>query len=221
MKRSVYIWMISLSFTSSLVSQVEGFHVGGRFGLGESSIVCEGLQNNTGKLAVSGGVTANYQVTKYLGLNADFLLTSSGAKASGSTRESGILGTEQSYSYRDRVDIVNAEVPLTGQLSVWFGDLFVRAYAGPGMNFNLLGVQTRVYDNENYNNGHGFINREFEQKNNISYSMIYGLGFGALSEKDQLYFLDLRLNRGISPAGKINNANAFVNYYCLTGGYIF
>lgn len=218
MKNSLIIALLLSS--CRIFSQIEGLHVGGRFGLGESSMTGGGIQNANRKLAISGGIAANYQFTKMIGLNADFLLTSVGAKANGYTTDGSVFG-EQRYMYKERFDLVNVEVPVTGQLMFWMGDLFFKAYSGPGMNFNLMAVQTRDYENENYNNSNGFINKPLDDSRNIYYSMVYGLGIGAMSKSDQIYFLDLRINKGLSPIGTMNNQKAYVNYYCITGGYIF
>ncbi len=215
-----YLIIVLLMSACRIFSQIEGLHVGGRFGLGESSIAGGGIQHVNRKLAISGGVAANYQFTKMVGLNADFLLSSVGAKGTGYTTEGSVFG-EQQYAYKERFDLVNVEVPVTGQLMFWMGDLFFKAYTGPGMNFNLMAVQTREYENANYNSSNGFINKPLDDSRNIYYSMVYGLGLGALSKSDQIYFLDLRINKGLTAIGTMNNQKAYVNYYCITAGYIF
>jgi hypothetical protein len=220
MKQILYF----LSFTFATVTawaQEKEFYMGGRLGLGESRIECAGIPNAKSKLAVSGGITTSYFFTKNLALNAEFLLTSAGARAQGSSPEKGLLGGDVYYSYKEKYDLVNAEVPITGQLTLWFGNMFLRGYTGPSMSFKLMAVQTRTYDDSDYNNSHGFINKQLDQTNNIFYSMVYGVGIGARSESNKLFFLDFRINRALTSMGNINNVTAFSSYYCLSAGYEF
>jgi hypothetical protein len=220
MKRILYF--LSITFASLTVcAQEKEFYMGGRLGLGESRIECAGISNAKSKLAVSGGITTSYFFTKNLALNAEFLLTSVGARAQGSSPQKGLLGGDVYYSYKEKYDLVNAEVPLMGQLTWWFGNMFVRGYTGPSMSFKLMAVQTRTYDDADYNNSHGFINKQLDQTNNIFYSMVYGAGIGARSENNKLFFLDLRINRALTSMGNINNVTAFSSYYCLSAGYEF
>lgn len=220
MKRISYI--ICLVLTAYVAgAQVKGFYVGGRLGLGESMLQCGGIANPVPKLAVSGGIATSYYFTKNFALNADFLLTSGGVHAQGTTTEKGLLGSGVSYGYKEKYDLVNAEVPVTGQLAIWFGDIFLRGYMGPAMNFKLLAVQTRTYENADYNDSHGFINKQLDQTNNIFYSMIYGIGIGAKTKNDKLFFLDLRTSRALTSLGTINSTTAFSNYYCISVGYEF
>ncbi len=220
MKKVILITTLLAGLGLSSVAQENGFHLGGRFGLGESTISSGGLPSMQPKLAMAGGLVANYQVTDNIGFNADFLLSSTGAKASGSTREPGVFGAETYYSYKERYSLINVEVPFTGQLSVWMGDFFVRGYAGPGLNFNLMSTQTREYDNADYNASHGFMNRQIDTKN-VWGMMVYGAGIGARTREERTYFLDFRLNRAFSSFGMINGSSAFSHYYSITGGYVF
>jgi len=222
MKTTGFITGFLLLCSVLLHAQVQGFHIGGRLGLGESMMTGSGLQNAKPRLALSGGIATNYQFNKWLGVNADFLLSSLGARASGTTRDKSIIGTDDYYSYNERYNLVNAEVPVTAQINIWLNeDLFLKGYAGPAVNFNLMATQTRQYDNDTYNNEHGYINSRWDQVNNIYWSGVYGVGLGALSKDDRIFFIDLRLNKGITPLGTISGYNTYLNYYCLSAGYVF
>lgn len=203
------------------LADVQGFHIGGRFGLGEASIVSQGLRNVSPKLAISGGVASNYQFNKYIGLNVDLLLSSLGARNQDAEARSDLWGGTVKYAYKERFDLLYAEVPLTGQLNIWFGDFFIRGYAGPGLNFKLLAMQTREYEDPDFNDQNGYTGKDIYETNNISSSMIYGLGIGAADKEDRIFFLDFRLNRSMSSLGKINSNTAFSNYYCISAGYLF
>ncbi|HWY37474.1 MAG TPA: outer membrane beta-barrel protein, partial [Bacteroidia bacterium] len=175
----------------SVKSQVDGFHIGGRLGLGESNIQGAGLPAAQPKLAISTGLATNYQFNKWFGLNADLLVSSVGCKTRGITTQRDFLGNDVAYTYTDRYDLIYAEVPLTGQVSFWMKNFFIRAYTGPGINFRFFATQSRVYDDENFNSGNGYLSRTIDQTNNVTYSMIYGAGIGVRGKKDRLYFLDL------------------------------
>lgn len=197
---------------------MRGFYIGGRFGLGGSSLSGTGLAVQP-KMTVSGGLVSNYQFNNYIGLNANFFLTSAGARASGARREPGLL-SDNYYTYQERFDLLNVELPVSAQASYWFRDFMVKAFAGPAMNFNLLAVHSRSYDDPNYKSN-DYMFRRLDNMNIVSYNMMFGVGFGALSKSEQLFFLDLRINNGITPIGKINNANAYSYYYSVGAGYLF
>lgn len=201
--------------------QDKGFHIGGRFGLGESHLTGNGLQSVQRKLAISTGVTTNYQFNKFLGLNADFLLSTAGAKATGVKTETGVFGNPIPYAYRERFDLICAEVPLTGQTSVWIDNFFIRGFAGPAINFKLIGLTSRQYDDAGYNNNNGYADREMENLNNIFYSVIYGAGIGVQANDNRLFFLDIRFNKGVTTLGKVNGFDAISNYYSISAGYVF
>jgi hypothetical protein len=222
MKTKGLITVFLLACSILMRAQISGFHIGGRLGLGESMMSGAALQNAKPKLAVTGGIASNYQFNKWFGINADFLLSSLGVRASGSTRDKSIIGTDDYYSYNERYNLVNAEVPLTAQVNIWLSeDFFLKGYAGPAVNFNLMALQTRQYDNDNYNNEHGYMNSRWDQVNNISWSGVYGVGLGVLSKDSRIFFIDLRLNNGISPIGSINGGNIYLRYYSLGAGYVF
>ncbi len=202
-------------------NDIEGFHLGGRFGLGESTINCDGLPNAVPKLAIIGGIASNYQFNKYLGINVGLLLSSLGAKNQGQDTKTNVFGAEVNYRYKERFDLLYAEVPLTGQLTFWINNFFIKGYTGPGMNFKLLASQTKQYDDSDYNNQNGYMGKDIFDANNITYSMIYGFGIGAADKQNRIFFLDFRSNRSLTSLGKINNANAFSNYYCISAGYLF
>jgi hypothetical protein len=222
MKKLLYTLSLFFLFKGSIFSQAgEGFGLGGRFGLGESKITSNGLSSPQSRLAISGGIASTYRFNKWIALNADFLLSSVGGKNRSYTGEKDFLGNTTTYSYEEKFDLLNAEVPLTAQVSLWSGNFFVKGYGGPDINFRLLANQSREYDNADYNSRNGYAGRSMSQTNTVFYSMVYGIGIGAVSNDNRILFLDLRINNGIGPFAKINNANAFSNYYCISAGYTF
>jgi hypothetical protein len=199
----------------------DNFHIGGRIGLGESKIKSDGLKDATGRIAVSGGLSANYEFNRVFALNADLLLTSVGARTEGASTERDILGKEYEYRYIDRIDLLFAEVPLTAQFTARVKNFFARAYVGPSANFKLIAIESRTYDDEEYNEDNGYLSRDISNMSVSNYSMIYGFGIGALDRNKKTYFLDFRISNGMSPIGKIYNATSRLNYYMISGGYYF
>ncbi len=198
-----------------------GFRLGGRIGIGESKLRGTGLSDMTQRLAISGGLAANYQFDNVFSLNTDFLLSSLGAKSSGITKYRDLLGSEYQFSYNDRYDFLFAEIPVTAQLQARSGSFFIRGYIGPSVSFKLLALESREYNSENYDMENGYRARNISDANNVSYSMVYGFGLGAYNSENKIYFLDVRLNTGLSPVAKIQSITNYINYYTISAGYYF
>lgn len=218
-----------LAFTLSFVflttlkteAQEKGFHYGARFGIGESNLNIEGITTEKGKLALSGGAATSYQFGEIFGITADFLFTSKGATAEGTTQEETLFGT-QTYKYTDKYNLFYAELPITGKLSIPIGDdFFLKAYSGPSMNFNLLALESRIYDNTDYHQDNGYFDREMKDLETIEYALIYGVGVDIISKDDRIFFLDVRSSGALTPVGNINGRSAKSNYFLISAGYMF
>lgn len=207
-------------FAKNANAQETGFHYGARFGLGESKLISEGIDQSNGKLLLSGGFTSTYQLTDFLGIGADLLVTSKGDKTQGTYTSSGI--TSNSYAYTENFSMIYTEVPVTGKLSIPITkNLYLKGFAGPSMNFNLLSSSTRQYDNQNYNEENGYVNKPLNGTEVIEYSIIYGAGFDVIDNNQKMYFLDLRISKPISALGEINGESASNKYMNVSAGYMF
>lgn len=207
--------------SSEIFAQSSGFHYGGRFALGESKLIMDGATGEESKLLISGGIATNYQFNRIVGIKADFLLTGKGGKYSGTTYESGPLG-ETAYHYQDNYKLLFGELPIMGKLALPLGEnLQVEAFAGPSINFNLIGLQDRVYDNRNYHEDNGYYDARMQNLETVHYGMVYGAGIDVLNEGGRTLFLDFRLSRSMGTIGTINGYETSSNYFMVGAGYMF
>jgi len=201
-------------------AQDGGFYYGTRLALGESSLESKGIENSQGKLFWQLGAASAFQVTNNIGITADFLLTGKGAKGSGSVEEGGITGPKN-YSYDDDISLINGEVPIALKLSYPLGGLYLKAYAGPSINFSFAGVYSRTFDDQGYNDGNGFNNRKIKTLETMSTSLVYGAGVDVKAGNNRLFFLDVRLSQSMADIGTINGEGIQSSFVALTAGYMF
>lgn len=219
--------IISLAIVSFLQvemtqAQESGFHYGGRFGIGESSMTINGKSGMSSKLSFSGGVATCYQFNSIVGITADFLFTSKGAKAKGSVTQNDLFGNPRSYAYSEQFNLFYAELPVAAKLSIPLrDDFFIKGFAGPSMNFKLLGMETREYDDESFNANNGYYGRELKNLETIEYSIVYGAGIDVVSKDNRIFFLDFRLSNALGHAGTINYQSVRNNYFMISAGYLF
>ncbi len=217
MKSFILIALASI-FTTPLFSQNLGLKVGTRLSLGQSDF-SENTVSSTGRLCMGAGATANYQFTKWFGLATDVMLMKKGAMVKGQYQSNDVLNTK--YNYSENYKFYQAELPLMAKLRIGSEHFGFKFFAGPCIAFNLISNSTRTYENENYNNNNGYVNRTLENVNVIEKSVVYGFGIETKSKRDEVFFLDFKNNNGISPIGKINGENIFTRYSVLSIGWMF
>lgn len=202
-------------------AQSTGFHYGARFGLGESKVNLENTSATNGKLALSLGAATTYRFNDYLGLNADFLFTSKGGTMNGAVTES-VLGVQRTYTYEDRFNLFYAELPVTGQLRLPLSDDFaLKAFVGPSVNFKLLALQSRQYDDDDYDRNNGYSDREMDRVETMEYTLVYGAGIEVQGQDSRTFFIDFRRNDALDGIGFINNQRALSKYFLISAGYLF
>lgn len=201
-------------------AQSEGFYYGTRLGLGESTIDGGGISNPSGKLMWQAGGSAVYQFSNNIGLGADFLLSGKGVKGSGEVEEGGLTGST-TYSFNEKVSLLSGDVPIYAKASLGFGNIYIKVFGGPSINFNFGGLYSREYDDANYNDNNGFNNVEMKNLETIETSLMYGLGIDVRSNDGRLFFLDLRLANSMNSIGTLNGSEMNLNYLCLNAGYLF
>lgn len=216
-KALTLIFICALTLTG--LAQDKGFYYGTRFTLGETSLSGGNLQNPTGKLLWQVGAASAYQFTPNIGLTADFLITGKGTKGTGSETTGGVI--PQTYDYNEKINLLNGEVPIAAKLSFGIGNLYLKAYAGPSVNFNFGGFHTLTYDDNAYNDNNGFTNKEITTLETMSTSLVYGAGIDVKSGDGRLFFLDLRLSSSFEPIGTINGADIESKFVGLSAGYLF
>jgi hypothetical protein len=213
-------FLIAFLFITHLCSaQSAGFRYGVRFGIGQANISGAGIGNQTGKLALNAGLTSSFQFNKHLGLNADFLFVSKGSRASGTTSTGGLFPSN--YKYEESYKLYYFEIPVMAKLSIGFSNLHLKAFAGPSINFNLKGTQTRTYEDQNFNNNSGFSDRKIPGLQLMEFAGVAGAGFDVEMGNKQILFLDARYNWALNSFGVINGNNAYNNYFSVGVGYLY
>lgn len=208
--------------TTITLAQQEGFHFGSRFGIGESTLKVDQTSGEKSKLALSLGATSTYQFNRYLGLSADFAVTSIGGRYNGMEQETDFVGMTADYPYQDKFNVFQGELPITMKLSIPLGsDLAFRIFVGPSMHFHFIGLQSREYSDENRQAEKGYYDQRMKNLETINYGMVYGLGLEVDAFDDRLFFLDFRTNQPLTEIGKIYEKRALSNYYMVSIGYLF
>lgn len=203
-------------------AQEKGFRYGGRIGLGEGIIHLNGETTESSKLALSIGGTSVYQFNRFLGLSADFILTSKGGKSMGITQGFDFFGASREYKYQENFNIFSGEIPLMFKFNIPLGeDISIRSYIGPSMQFQFLGLQSRTYEDPNFNSENGYIDQKISSLETVEYGMIYGAGLEVKALDSRVFFLDFRMNKSISTLGMINDEKAKSSYYMVSVGYLF
>lgn len=209
---------VALFFPLFTNAQTPGFRMGGMFGVGESRIKSEGITNETGKLALTAGMTMTYQFSKNFGIYANALFTTKGTKSAGVERVSGIF-TYTDYSYMRRFSLYYIEIPVMPKVSVGLKNFHLKAFAGPSLNFNILAKEDKEYDNQAYNNDYGYSGRNLPGVNVLEYSLVYGGGIDVEVSNRDLLFLEVRASTGITHLGSINGQDATNKYLMVGLGY--
>jgi hypothetical protein len=215
--------ILLISFISSsffVLGQSQGLRIGTHFGIGEARIKDASIQNQTGKLCLQAGFALTYQFTENFGLYGNMLLTSKGAHASGFTRETGFLGSTD-YPYKQNFALYYAEFPIMAKIGAGINDFYFKAFAGPSINFNIYGKEDKEYEDHNYNDQNGFVNREITDLNLVEYSFIAGAGIDIEVARKDVLFIEVRESIGINSFGKINNQDAKNQYFTIAVGYLY
>jgi len=217
-----FILYCLITFLPNNVSgQQKGFYYGYRFGIGESKLDFKGVSTGSTKLMFTGGLTTNYQFGKVLGVGADFMFTSKGGRMRGANIITEGETTTMNY-YNDKYSLFYFEIPITAKLSIPLNKSFsIHALAGPSINFKLLGLETREYDNTTFNHLHGYENQEIKTLETIENSFVYGIGAEVSARNNKIFFLDFRKNNSRNPIGYINNHQVKSSYFLISVGCKF
>ncbi len=218
---SFIICCLATCLPSNANAQQKGFNYGYRFGVGESKLDFEGVSTGSTKLMFTGGLVANYQFGRMFGLNADFMFTSKGGRMRGANIITENEVTSVNY-YNDKYNLFYFEIPITAKLSIPLNESFsIHALAGPSINFKLLGLETREYDDATFNYLHGYENQEIKTLETIENSFVYGFGIEVLGKNNKTFFLDFRKNNSRNPIGYINNHQVKSSYFLISAGFKF
>lgn len=219
MKRFFILFLVLCALNNIAIAQFDGFKYGARFGIGRATINEAAIGDQTGKLALSGGITSAYYFNKTFGLQADFLFTSKGSRASGQEVVQGFFGST-TFNYEETYRMYYLEVPVTGRVAFGTDNFLVRFYGGPSLNFNLLGTQTRIYEDPDYNEDQGFYDRRIAGLELVEGAGVFGTGFEVAGDEG-IFFLDIRNVMAFTPFGRVNGQDAYNNYFVVGVGYLY
>ena len=216
------IILVITVFTNPVIAQEIGFNYGTRLAIGEATLSDAKLNDISSKLFVGGGIGSEYRFNNVFSVLGDFLITKKGGKGNGFTEgsSSGIFGGNNvKYTYEEEVDIIDVEIPIMLRLGYGTDDFSVGVFAGPGMNFNLVGVSSRTYDNDNFNEENGYTAKELDKKEITEFGLTYGAGISVTAANGNIFHLDIRKNNGLSDVGKINGAGVRTSYFTVSIAY--
>jgi hypothetical protein len=155
---------------------------------------------------------ASYQFNNNFGLTGNILYISKGSRTSGTERVTGFLG-HKDYTYEENFSLSYIEIPLLAKLSLGAGSFHLKGFAGPAISFSMSGKHDRVYDDTDYNEDNGFTGRDIPGLNLMEYSGILGTGIDIELSDGNIFYLELRENFSFNSFGRINNRDAFNNYF--------
>ncbi len=221
-KKILAVIGITLINLATVFAQNNQFYVGSRFGIGESTLDFKDATRERSKLLIAGGISTAFQFNRFVGVTSDFMFVSKGGKYNGQIVAPDFFGQDRVYTYHDQYDIYSAEIPLALKLTFPVGNNFAfKAYGGPSFQFQLLGAETRNYDDPDFHNDNGYSHRKLNDLQTMETGLVYGLGFEVNSVQDQTFFLDFRLNQSLSNMGLIQSQEVKSSYYMLSIGYLF
>lgn len=218
--KKLQVTLIACILSVTAFAQNVGFYYGTRLGLGESTLDGGGIINPQAKLLWQIGGASAFQFTDNIGIMADFLLTGKGAKGSGETEAGGIWGSRK-FAYNEKISLLTGDIPIMAKLSYGFAGFYIKAFAGPSVNFNFNGMHSLTYDDADFHNENGFENKEITTLETMSNAFVYGVGFDVKAGDGRLFFLDVRKSTGNENVGTLRNAGFTSGYTAITAGYYF
>lgn len=218
--------VLFLLFSVYGFSQSRGTRFGAQAGIGQAwfSTTDRGnVFNNinaTPKLFFGAGLGASHQFTPWFGLTSNVLFTSKGQSFTGEEKGvADVFGYTPTYTYEETYRMLYTEIPVMAKVSAGFNNFYVKAFAGPSIGFNLRSVQQRAYNDQHYNDEHGFV-RAIHPSQIAELAVVAGVGFDVELKDEQVFFLDMRVNNALNNWGKINNQSAYNNYFSINIGYL-
>ena len=215
------VFLIALLSSYQATAQDQRFLYGGKFGIGESTINSESFANVNSKLMLSGGFSADYYFNDYLGLGMDFMLTSKGAKVDGFETTYDLLGNPKNHTYQSNYQLYYTEIPLMVLLRANLGGFYPKVFGGPSANFKLSASETRSFDEPEYDADHGYSLQKLKNTSTTEYAINYGAGADIPDRNGRVYFVELKISRGLNSFAMINSQDVKSNYYGIFAGYKF
>lgn len=217
MKNLILIAVLNLAGIQLIHAQEKVLKLGSRFTLGQSEIMGGDFENKQAGLLIGIGGSADYQFNKIFGLMGDAMLIKKGVALKG-TSSGPLIGNQ---AYTDKFHFYQAEFPIMAKLRIGSEKFAFRAFAGPSFAFNLMSLQSRIYENQNYNEDNGYENRTLQSINIMDKSLVGGLGIEIAGTGREMFFADLRSSQSLSPIGKIDDKDVFLRHFNVSLGCVF
>ncbi len=196
------------------------FQSGIRLGAGVSRL--DGVENANNVLFLTLGATSTYQITPRIDLNAEGLLAFEGSEYHGVQEVNNTLGFPFQEPYEGDLRVVSFQIPLYPAIGFGSGNLRFRAYAGPSLNINLYGYESRDYEDEAIEDTE---KEEVERIDPFSVAVLAGAGLKIRASESKVFLVDLRVAQGLSvlysTAFNVNPAEGRLQYIVLSAGYLF
>lgn len=194
------------------------FGYGTKFGIGQSNLRVGGYDPES-NLMFTVGMATSYKFTDHLGVSLDVMGTSKGAKIRGT--EPGGIGYPE-HKYTDKYNFVDIEIPVMVKAYLGGEKLSFNFMFGGAINFNLLALESRTFDDGDWNNQYGTDPKQMPGIKTTNKALTFGLGATAKSGENNFYFIELRSTLGLnSSLGTIKGANAYHNALHINLGYLF
>lgn len=220
MKKQILLLGIIAFFIQSDVF-AQKFHIGSRIGLGETSMLTDFYpEDPKGQIDFQAGGSALVMLNQNLGLSADLLFNYHTAKANGVDTVKGVVN-DSYYSYANQFKFFNLQVPLQLRFTGGSNKLHPYATGGVAINFSLISLESKTYDNSSYNDDHGYSDMQFQDMNPISFQYVGAIGLLIDTEMEKSYFIELKYQGPFTDAGTLGNQPLSFRTISLGGGYYF
>lgn len=210
--------LIVVMLPVTAIAQSKGTRLGILFGAGKAKVDNENFLNQSGKLVLGGGFGISYQLAKNFGMYGNVLFTSKGTKSTGTEMSTGQIH----YSYWKGLSFYAIEIPVMPKLSIRLNRFYLKAFAGPSINFNIHTNEEKVYDNSLYNEVHGYKDQKVDVPL-LEYAIVWGGGIDAEVSGKDILFVEFRKQEDLNmnAINIVNNNHYYNEYYLISIGYLY
>lgn len=217
-KLNILLLSTAFLFSTTILGQDRGFHVGPRVGIGASDINITNVSGERPGLSTALGVTTMYKFTPFFGISADFLMDYRSMYRNGN----GFVVDWDEFGpadYVTRTNMFYASIPLTANVSLGNERFRVGFMTGPSINLFIYGDQNRVYNDSEL--------RQYDERtrlddiNTFNPGFLYGVGFYSTTKEANTFYIDFRHSFGVERIGRINNNNAYIQQAMVSIGLLF
>ena len=200
------IFLAAVFCLGEMPAQSPGFRFGPRVGIG----ICRfsrlpGFEMETGP-AVQVGLVASHQFNERWGLEFAPMTSFYGANPKGHVQDGvDTTGRPRLFSYREEYRLGIVEFPVMAKIGFNMGVIRVSQLAGVSLGLNMFGIHSRRYDDHRYNEKHSYSDHVVRGIRHGAIAAVGGFCF-ELELGKGILGLDVRLNKTISPIGRIDGS---------------